>query len=258
MDLKIKDKFFIVGGAGSGFGKSIALALAGEGARVLAVSRTGSKLLELKNAFPDNIELLTGDLSSEIILSDIASKAAATKLAGVFFNSGGPVAGTAEEITLQQWDEAYRTVLRWKIALTKLLLPQLKQQQYGRLVYLESVSVKQPVENLVLSNALRAAVTGFVKTLSQEVAKHNITANVLAPGYHDTDAIKRLIAKKQEQTGMGKEEIKNLFTKDIPTGSMGNPDDLASLALWLLSPLSRYVTGQTISHDGGLTRGLFG
>jgi 3-oxoacyl-[acyl-carrier protein] reductase len=258
MDLNLNNQYFIVCGAGSGFGKSVALALAGEKANVLAISRTENKLLKLKEKFPENIELLTGDLTNESILTEIADKVKGNKLSGVFFNSGGPPAGTIDEITMQQWDKAYLSVVKWKIALTGLLLPQLKRQQYGRLVYLESVSVKQPVENLVLSNAMRAAVTGFVKTLSQEVAKFNISANVLAPGYHKTAAIERLIVKKREQTGMEENEIEKLFTKEIPAGKMGNPDDLASLALWLLSPQSRYVTGQTITHDGGLVKGLFG
>lgn len=258
MNLHLENNFFIVGGAGSGFGKATALALAAEKAQVLAVSRTGEKLYELKSLYPNNIELLVGDLTNSLTLSKIATIAAKNRLSGVFFNAGGPPAGTFEEISMKQWDNAYETVVRWKIELTKLLLPQFKKQQYGRLVYLESVSVKQPVENLILSNSLRAAMVGFVKTLSNETAIHNITANVLAPGYHDTAAINRLIIKKSQQSGMSETETKALFAGDIPVSSMGDPDDLASLATWLLSPQSHYVTGQTISHDGGLIRGLFG
>ncbi len=258
MDLNIKNEFFIVGGAGSGFGNAVSKALASEGARVLAISRTESKLTELKNQFPQNIEVLAGDLTRSNVLEEVASLASKQKLTGVFFNAGGPPAGTFDEISMSQWDEAYQSVVRWKIELTKLLLPQLTEQRYGRLLFLESVSVKQPVENLILSNSLRSAMVGFVKTLSQEIARLNITANILAPGFHDTAAIQRLITKKAEQTVLSEEEIKNHFTKDVPVGEMGNPDDLASLAVWLLSPHSRYITGQTITHDGGLTRGLFG
>ena len=234
------------------------MALAAEKAQVLAVSRTGEKLVELKKQYPNNIQLLVGDLTSKLILSEIVALSAGKRLSGIFFNAGGPPAGTFEEISMKQWDEAYHAIVRWKIELTKRLLPQLKKQQYGRLVYLESISVKQPVENLMLSNSLRAAMVGFVKTLSSEVAKDNITANVLAPGYHDTAAMKRLIIKKSQQSGMSEAEVKTLFTGDIPTGTMGNPDDLASLATWLLSPRSQFITGQTISHDGGLAKGLFG
>lgn len=258
MDLNIRNKFFIVGGTGSGFGRAVSKALASEGAKVLAISRTERKLTELKSLFPENIEILAGDLSGSDVLEEVAYLASKQELTGVFFNAGGPPAGTFDEISMKQWDDAYQSVVRWKIELTKLLLPQLKQQQYGRLLFLESVSVKQPVENLVLSNSFRSAMAGFVKTLSQEIAQFNITANILAPGFHDTAAIQRLVTKKSEQTGLNESEIRNQFTKDVPVGAMGNPDDLASLAVWLLSPHSRYITGQTITHDGGLTRGLFG
>jgi len=258
MELDIRDRFFIIGGAGSGFGRAVAIALANEGAKILAVSRTKEKLIKLKNQFPHNVEPLAGDLGNETLLAKIAAIASKEKLSGVFVNAGGPPAGTFEEITMQQWDESYEKIVRWKILLTKLLLPQLKQQQYGRLLYLESVSIKQPVENLILSNSMRSAMAGFVKTLSQEIALSGVTANIMAPGFHATAAIKRLIIKKSEQTGIDKDEIRKQFTKDAPVGTMGDPSDLASLAVWLLSPYSRFVTGQTITHDGGLTKGLFG
>jgi 3-oxoacyl-[acyl-carrier protein] reductase len=258
MDLQLSNKYFIVGGAGSGFGRAVTLALVKEGAHVLAVSRTEKKLYQLKKMFPDNIDLLTGDITKEINQSEIATIAAGKNLQGIFFNAGGPPAGTFEEISMQQWDQAYNDVVRWKIALTKLLLPQLKKQGSGRLVFLESVSVKQPVENLLLSNSLRSAIVGFAKTLSQELASSGITVNVVAPGYHDTDAMKRLFVKKSEQTEKSEHTIRDDFEKEIPVGAMGNPDDLATLVLWLFSPYSRYVTGQTITHDGGLVKGIFG
>ena len=258
MDLQLRGKYFIIGGAGSGFGKAVASALVAEGAHVLVVSRTERKLLEFKRMFPDQVELLTGDITKELVWSEIAAIAAGKNLAGVFFNAGGPPAGTFDELSLDQWDEAYFNVVRWKIGLTKLLLPQLKKQGFGRLVYLESVSVKQPVENLILSNALRAAVVGMVKTLSQELALTGVTANVVAPGYHDTAAMKRLFEKKAQQTGESEPVIKRQFEKEIPVGKMGNAEDLATLVLWLFSPYSNYVTGQTITHDGGLVKGIFG
>jgi 3-oxoacyl-[acyl-carrier protein] reductase len=258
MDLQLANKYFIIGGAGSGFGRAVTLALVKEGATVMAVSRTEKKLLELKKLFPKNIELLTGDITKETIQSEIAAIAAGKNLYGIFFNSGGPAAGTFNEITMQQWDEAYYNIVRWKISLTKLLLPQLIKQHGGRLIYLESISVKQPVENLILSNSLRASIVGFVKTLSQELATTKITANVIAPGYHNTSAMNRLFNKKSEQTGKPIENIISEFNNQIPVGNMGEPSDLASLVTWLFSPYSKYITGQTISHDGGLVKGLFG
>jgi 3-oxoacyl-[acyl-carrier protein] reductase len=124
-------------------------------------------------------------------------------------------------------------------------------QGYGRILFSESASVKQPVENLVLSNSLRLVIAGFSKTVSQEYAGFGITSNLIAPGYHDTEAVKRLFIKKSEQENIPVEEAKKQSINTIPARKMGDPADFASLAAWLLSPLSGFVTGQVISLDGG-------
>ena len=134
----------------------------------------------------------------------------------------------------------------------------MKNQNVGRLLYIESVSVKEPVANLVLSNSLRPAIVGFAKTLSQEIAHNGITVNILAPGYHSTAAMERLFAKKAELENISENEAKELFEKEIPVGKMGKPEEMAGLACWILSPLARYVTGQTITHDGGMVKSVFG
>ena len=134
----------------------------------------------------------------------------------------------------------------------------MKANHYGRIVYIESSSVKQPLENLVLSNSLRLAVVGFAKTLSQEIAQTGITLNVMAPGSHDTPAIERIFAKKAAQTGLSPAETRQQGIQQIPVGALGQPEDFASLAAWLLSPSSRYITGQTITVDGGMVKSIFG
>lgn len=258
MDLKIDNELFIVGGAGAGFGRAISEALAGEGAKVIGVSRTEEKLIGLRHSFPDNIEYLVADISTDTAQNEILKMVDGRRLSGILFNAGGPPAGGLFEVTMSQWEAAWENVVKWKIAFTKKIIPILKEQQYGRLVYIESVSVKQPIENLILSNALRPAVVGFVKSLSQEVARDGITANLLAPGMHDTDALKRLFVKKSEMEGITMHEARHAFEKQIPVGKMADANEMASIALWLLSPLSRYVTGQTITHDGGAVKGIFG
>jgi len=258
MDLKLKDKNFIVGGAGSGFGKSIAKSLAEEGATVLAVTRTGSKLQEMLKQFPENIHLLEGDITTDEIQGKIIEWTKGKKLSGALINAGGPPAGGYFDIGMTDWEEGWRVVVKWKIALTQKLIPLFLKENYGRLVFIESISVKQPVQNLILSNALRPAIVGFAKTLSQEVAEKGITVNVLAPGMHATPALERLFVKKSELEKISYEEAKLSFEQDIPVGKMATADEMASLALWLLSPLSRYVTGQTITHDGGAVTGIFG
>jgi len=159
---------------------------------------------------------------------------------------------------LSDWDEAYKTVVRWKIALTQALLPKMMNTGYGRLLYIESVSTKQPVENLVLSNAMRLAVTGYVKTLSQEIGGSGVTLNILGPGYHATQRMENLFAKNSELKGISEAEIRKTFSEQTAVKQIGNPEDFASLALWLLSPHSNYITGQTITVDGGLVKGIMG
>ncbi|NOY49035.1 MAG: SDR family oxidoreductase [Chlorobi bacterium] len=258
MNLKIEDKLFVVGGAGAGFGRAIATALAQEGAKVIAVSRTGGKLQSLRSEKPDSILALTGDITKVEVQGRILELIGNDKLSGVLVNAGGPPAGGFFDLDMDDWENAWKTVVRWKISFVKKLLPLFLKNNYGRIVFVESVSVKQQVPNLILSNALRPAIVGMAKTLSREVAGKGININVLAPGYHETSAMKRLYKNTAKNMNISEEEAKLIFEKNLPVKPMGRPEEMASLALWLLSPLSRYVTGQTISHDGGLVEGLFG
>lgn len=254
MDLAIKEKLFVVCGATSGFGKAVADALLQEGANIIIVARREEKIKAYQAEAPDQIEAIVGDVTTDAVLSEIIRKVGNRKLDGILVNAGGPPAKSFIETEVSDWDEAYQGLLRWKVKLTNFLLPKFIEQKYGRMVFIESVSVKQPIENLVLSNSLRLAVVGFVKTFSQEIAEHGITANILAPGYHATAAMERLFVKKSQLLGITEAEARKSFESEIKTGQLGNPNDLASLATWLLSPQSAYVTGQTISVDGGLLK----
>ncbi len=258
MNLQLQNKLFLVGGATAGFGNAISRALITEGARVIAVARNAERLGEFASEFPKNVEAINGDITDPEIISEIVDYVGDRRLDGMVVNASGPPAKSFLESNLEDWDTAYFSVLRWKVDLVKAFLPKFREQKYGRLFFIESISVKQPVENLVLSNSFRLAVVGFVKTLSQEVAKEGITANILAPGYHDTEAVKRVLNKKAEVSGLSYQEAQELMEKTIPVGRMGQPDEFASLATWLLSPLSGYVTGQTIRVDGGVMMGSFG
>ena len=258
MDLKIKNSLFVVGGAGAGFGRAISIALAAEGAKVIAVSRTAEKLHSLKAVYPDNIEILSANITDEIAQNEIINIIGERRLSGVLVNAGGPPAGGFFDVEMDDWENAWQNVVKWKISFIRKLMPHFIENQYGRIVFIESVSVKQRVPNLILSNAMRPAVVGMAKTLSREVADKGITVNILAPGYHETAAMKRLYANTSKNMGITEAEAKQIFEKNLPIKPMGQPEEMATLALWLLSPLSRYVTGQTFSHDGGLVEGLFG
>ena len=128
------------------------------------------------------------------------------------------------------------------------------EQKFGRFVFIESSSVKQPIENLILSTSLRLSVVGMMKTLSQEIAHHGITLNVIAPSYHNTPAMQRLFAKKAEINNITVEDAKAAFEQEIKTGKMGEASDLGSLAVWLLSERSGFVTGQTYALEGGTVK----
>lgn len=258
MDFKIKDKLFVVTGATSGFGLAIAKTLIAEGACVLMNARNEEPLKELKEQYGERMEYVVGDITTDATIAEVFLKIGNRNLDGFVVNAGGPPGLSFIETKLSDWDLAYHSVLRWKVKLTHEILDKLRPQTYGRILYIESASVKQPVENLVLSNSLRLAVVGFVKTMAQEIASEGITANVLAPSYHDTPAMQRLFDKKSMLLGITAEEAKMLFEQEILTGKLGNPDQMAALAVWLLSPDSAFITGQTISIDGGWIKGIMG
>lgn len=258
MDLNIKNQNFIVTGASSGFGHSVAIALMEEGANVYAVARRKELLSELKYKYDSRFEYLDLDVSNENAVQKIIDFVGVTEIHGVFVNAGGPPAKSFLETELSDWDDAYKKLLRWKVDLVSKLIPHFAEKNYGRILFLESSSVKQPIENLVLSTSLRMSVVGLAKTISEEFAHKGITVNVLAPGSHNTSALDRLINKKAENAAISFESAKAEFEKATKVGFLGNPDDLASIATWLLSPNSKFITGQTISIAGGAIKGVFG
>ena len=258
MDLNLHDKLFVVLGASSGFGKAIAERLIQENARVIAVARRAELLKCDHPSGNDRYIPLQADVTSDDFIEKLLNHLEGETLHGMVINAGGPPAGGFMENTPEQWQEAFNSVLLWKVKLLQKLMPRLVETNYGRILLIESVSVKQPVKQLVLSNAFRAAVAGMVRTLADEVAGNGVTLNILAPGYHETDAMKRLFVKRAETTSITVEQAREMFTRETGTGTMGNPDHFAELATWLLSPSSGYITGQVISVAGNLVNGIMG
>jgi len=256
MDLHIYDHFFIVGGASSGLGKAVAIRLLQEGAQVLGIARGADALVAMELLFPERFSFIATDITGLDGLQEITNRVGDRQVHGVLINAGGPPAKMIMETTPEDWDDAYYKLLRWKVPFVQALIPAMKNAAYGRILFLESQSVKQPIENLVLSNSLRMAVVGFAKTLSREIAGTGITVNVIGPGSHNTAAIERLYKKKSEQTGLEETEVRQAAIRNIPVGALGQAEDFAQLAAWLLSPGSRYVTGQFYLVDGGSTAGV--
>lgn len=255
MNLDLKGKSFIVCGATSGFGLGITKALINEGAKVYAVARNEDKLRELKDAYQNHIEIFQLDLTDSKSIQKLYKQTEKKDLAGVLVNAGGPPAMKFVETKMKDWDEAYKNILRWKIELTQIFLPRFIRQKYGRFIYIESSSVKQPLENLVLSTSLRLSVVGAIKTLSQELPDTGVTFNILAPGYHYTPAVERLIHKKAQDEKISNTQAKKILEERIPMKKTGDVDNFSGLAVWLLSPQSEYITGQVFAVDGGVLKG---
>ena len=258
MDMQLKGTTFAVGGATSGLGRAIAVRLVEEGATVIGLARSRDKLTALAEELGGNFVPRATDLADASAVDALATYLNEREIDGCVLNAGGPPPGRVEDLSMEEWDEAYRTTLRWKIQLTRALLPGLKARPHGRLLYVESVSIKQPIDNLVLSNALRAAVAGFVKTLTREIGGGHLTTNILAPGYHATPRITTVLRTSAERLNTNLEEVEKQFTAETALNRLGEPDDFAALAVLLLSPLGGYLTGQVVTVDGGLVRHLTG
>ncbi|NJC28484.1 SDR family oxidoreductase [Neolewinella antarctica] len=258
MDLQLSDKTIAVGGATSGLGRAVAEALLAEGATVIGIARTQQDLNKMGAVAGAKFIGYAADLTDATAVKHLAAFLNEHKIYACVFNAGGPPTGRVEDLDMNDWDDAYRSTFRWKIQLTNALLPAMKEKAEGRLLFLESVSIKQPIDNLVLSNAMRAAMAGFVKTLSREIGEQGITVNILAPGYHATPRITTVLEKSAEIQGLDLSAVESQFAAETAVKKIGQPADFATMAAFLLSPAANYITGQTITVDGGLVRHITG
>jgi 3-oxoacyl-[acyl-carrier protein] reductase len=258
MNLEIDGQQFIVSGASSGLGEAVARRLLQEGANCILVARRGDLLSEKFSSYSNRIKIIQGSVLDSEVRKEILHEAQKNPTHGILINAGGPPTGSPLETSIEDWDAAWQSVMRWKIDLALNIVPMFAKAGYGRILFLESQSVKQPIPVLALSNAFRAGMVGFAKSLALEVASKGVTVNVLAPGSHDTPAIQRVIDKNRGLHNLSYEETRERLESGIPVQRMGTAEEFASLASWLFSAHSGYVTGQTISHDGGSVSGLFG
>lgn len=255
MNLKMNNQKILVCGASSGFGYEIAKRIVVEGGVPILVARSEEKLKEFKSEYPES-DYMVADLFEADGVEKVMEKVGPQNLDGVLINSGGPQPGSFSSVELSDWDEGYEIVLRWKIDLLRRILPAFQNQNYGRIVFIESVSVKQPLNGLILSNVFRIAVKGLMKSIVNEMEGYDITLNLLAPGYHRTDRLNHLIARQSEDSDLSQSEIAENMAAQTPLRSLGDPASLAQLGAWLLSSQNSYVTGQSFVIDGGMSRGL--
>jgi 3-oxoacyl-[acyl-carrier protein] reductase len=201
---------------------------------------------------------ITADLSNPDDVARVADAALREygRVDVLVTNGGGPPAGPFESHSNEVWDAAVRQTLLSVVALARAVLPGMKERRWGRIINITSIAVKQPVDNLILSNSVRAAVTGFARTLANEVASLGITVNNVMPGYTRTDRVTSLAEKNAQTHGTSPEEQHALFEKQIPMRRLGEPREFAAMVAFLASDRASYTTGASVPVDGGWIRAL--
>ena len=262
MELGLSGKVAIVGGASQGLGRACAEGLAREGARVVACSRSEGNLIR---AAEEIMELTGGEVlpvAADLSTLDGVKRLVERAVDGfggidiAVSNSGGPPAGTAEGSSEEAWAEAVQVSLLFFARMSREVLPHMRVRGGGRIVNIFASSVKQPIENLVLSAATRMGALGYSKTLADEVAKDGILVNNVLPGYLLTDRMMHVIKTRAESQAVSEEAAMAALTSTIPMGRVGRPEELANLVVFLASDAASYITGATIQVDGGVIRSM--
>ena len=258
MELGLKGKRALVTGSSAGMGAAAALALAQEGAEVTINGRNLERLQKtgeiIYTATGLKPKLVVGDVSRSADVERIVQEVRTIDI--LVSNAGGPPPGDFVDHPGERWLEASDLVLHSAINLTRGFIEGMKERRWGRLIYITSVGVLQPIDNLVLSNTFRAGVTAFCKTISNNYARFGITANCVCPGYTATERLSELAQKMAEVSGKTADEVMSGFAASNPAGRVGKPEEPAALIAFLASEKAAYITGTSIPVDGGLVKAL--
>jgi 3-oxoacyl-[acyl-carrier protein] reductase len=262
MDLGLKNRTVIVAAASEGIARATAESFAAEGAKLAICSRDQTKLAaaadDLRGRY--HAEVLTAplDVTDETAVHGFVEQVGQHygRVDICVTNAGGPPARMFLSTTTEEWHRAVELNLMSTIHLARAVLPWMQRSQWGRIVAITSVSVRQPIADLIYSNAVRAAVVGLVKSLSNEFGKDGITVNNVAPGYTATRRLHQLIQKRAAELDISEAEYAQRLSAETPLKRLGQPEEVADAIVWLASERAAYITGQTLLVDGGLFKGL--
>jgi 3-oxoacyl-[acyl-carrier protein] reductase len=262
MDLVLQGRVALVAASSKGLGRAVANELAAEGCDLVLCSRAAVPLEDARAAIATSTGRRVVALPTDV--ADAAQVEALVALAHETFgrvdilvtNGGGPPPGRFEDHGIDAWRAGSAVTLESVVNLIRGVLPGMKAQGWGRILNITSIAVKQPVDGLMLSNSLRAAVTGLARTLANEVAQDGITVNNLMPGYTRTERLEELAEHLAESRGVSQEEAYAGWESQVPMGRIGEPAEFAALAAFLASERASYITGQSIAVDGGWIRSL--
>lgn len=255
MDLGIKGRRAVVGGSSSGIGRATAELFVAEGVEVVLVARSAEKLRatgELLRQRGGTVTEVAADLSTSDGVDAVAE--AVNRLGGADIlvnNAGGPKPGPFDALTDDDWMHAFHLNLMSSVRMTRALVPSMIERRWGRIINIMSTSVKQPVENLMLSNSIRMAVVGFAKTLTGEVSHHGITINTVGPGFAATDRLAQLASATAERQATTSAEIYEKWSRDVPLRRIGTPEEVAAAVVFLASEPAAYINGVVLPVDGG-------
>lgn len=263
MDLGIKGRVAVVAASSKGLGKAISTALAREGASVALCARNEGELdrtgRQIEAETGSRVLYRRADITDEAQTDEFIKNVleAYGKIDILVTNAGGPPPGKFMDMSESDWRGSFELTLNSAIRLCRLALPSMKERRWGRIVFMTSLSAKQPVENLILSNVIRPGLHGLMKSLSNDLAEYGILVNAVCPGYILTDRVRSLFESQAEAQQLSTTEVRARMERTIPLNRLGAPEEVGDLVAYLASERASYITGCAVVVDGGMIKASF-